>query len=272
MSTERNTEAITIVKSQPFSKQSPDLWFILLEAQFAARKITADRTKYNMTLANISTDIAMQVQSIITTEYEEGKYETLKKALIKAYSISNTEKFLKLVSKEELGGQKPSHLLQRLHALADQDVGDEFIKKLWLQRLPNTTRIILSTSSDTIDKLAIMADTILENSDNFSTVAVQSNENHSSVSKVLENITNELEKLNARINTVETGHISRSDGRYSSHRSRPQSRYRSKGRSTSSNNDNQGQNNSEICWYHETHKHKAKKCRPPCKMSENQKN
>lgn len=199
---ESHVESVSMVKTQPFSKEQPHLWFLLLEAQFAARKITSERTMYNSTLSNLSTEVALQVESIIASPYEEGKYNSLKEALQRAYSISSTEKFQKLVSKEELGDQKPSHLLQRLRSYADKSVGDDFIKKLWLNRLPNTTRIVLATSTDTLDKLAIMADTIHENSDGFSVNAVSSRERQS-LSEVISNLSEQVAKLTAKVSSME---------------------------------------------------------------------
>lgn len=250
---ETQVEAVSLVKTQPFSKDQPQLWFMLLEAQFAARKITSERTMYNNTLANLSTEIALQVESIISTPYEDGQYGRLKDALHRAYSIFSTEKFQKLVSREELGDQKPSHLLQRLRSYADRSIGDDFIKKLWLNRLPNTSRVILSTSTDTLDKLAIMADTIHENSDNLSVNAVSSKERQS-LSDVIAGLTEEVAKLTAKVNSMETQRKSRRD-------STP-NRFRS--RSRNSNRSRSNTNDSDMCWYHQKYGSDAKNCNSPC--------
>lgn len=256
---ENVVEAVAQVRSQPFSKDQPQLWFALLEAQFAARKITSVRSMYNNALANLTTDVALQVQSIVVKPYEDTSYDNLKRALIQAYSISSTEKFQKLVSKEELGDQKPSHLLQRLRSYADDAVGDDFVKKLWLQRLPNTTRIVLSTSDDTLDKLAIMADTMHENSDGFIVSEIDSNTKNSLANRV-DTLTQQIEKLAKKIKSMGSdGHNSRKD---------TPRRFRSRSKSNNRRDNNKSNNDEPTCWYHEKHGKEATKCRSPCKYSD----
>jgi hypothetical protein len=49
-----------------------------------------------------------------------------------------------------------------MRTLAGTQVKDDFLKTIFIQRLPVTTRSILATSKDDLDMLATMADKIVE--------------------------------------------------------------------------------------------------------------
>ncbi|GFY42299.1 uncharacterized protein TNIN_214911 [Trichonephila inaurata madagascariensis] len=61
----------------------------------------------------------------------------------------------------ELGDRRPSDLLRQMKSLAGSSISDELIKSLWLQRLPQQTQAIFSTSKDTLNNIAEMADKII---------------------------------------------------------------------------------------------------------------
>ncbi|GBN51448.1 hypothetical protein AVEN_151290-1 [Araneus ventricosus] len=58
--------------------------------------------------------------------------------------------------------EKSSMLLRQMQDLAGNRVGDELLRSLWLQRLPTQMQAILTTSSDDLNKLSIMADKIAD--------------------------------------------------------------------------------------------------------------
>ncbi|KAH6919388.1 hypothetical protein HPB50_029624 [Hyalomma asiaticum] len=53
------------VKLPPFSTSDPALWFVQVESQFAASRITADTTKYDHVAANIPPATASEVRGIM---------------------------------------------------------------------------------------------------------------------------------------------------------------------------------------------------------------
>ncbi|KAF8770999.1 hypothetical protein HNY73_018462 [Argiope bruennichi] len=56
---------------------------------------------------------------------------------------------------------KPSHLLRKMRELGGgTGIKDDFLKTLWLQRLPSEMQEILSISSEPLDNLANMVDKI----------------------------------------------------------------------------------------------------------------
>lgn len=131
---------------------------------------------------------------------------------------------------------------------AGNTVSDEFIKGLWMQRLPEIVRQILSASNDDLNTLAKMADQIYNSTDNrFNTFSV-SDSKKPTLESLFEKIDEKLDKLNTRLNRIESG----------AHKSRRDNTPNSRNRSKSNNKD------TEICFYHERYGEDAKKCREPC--------
>lgn len=244
------------IKSQPFYESDPELWFITVESQFAARKITADKTMYNHVVANLNFKAANEVKSLLKEPYVEGKYYALKKALIDAFATSATERIKQLLSNEELGDRKPSLLLSKMQQLAENAVSDEFIKSLWIQRLPETARQILSASNDTLENLAKMADRVWESAESSRVHSINEKASNSSLSLELGKL---IEKLTARIEKVESNN----------RKTRRDSTPHKGSRSRSKSNTKRDEETDELCWYHRTIGDDAKKCRPPCTKSKN---
>ncbi|GFV20564.1 uncharacterized protein TNCV_776101 [Trichonephila clavipes] len=97
---------------------------------------------------------------LVLTPPENGKYETLKKRLIKVHSESEDSKIRTLLQGLELGDQRPSQLLTRIRSLVGDNVGEPLLKSLRLGRLPNGTQTILAALNENLDQLATVADKI----------------------------------------------------------------------------------------------------------------
>lgn len=247
-----------MVKMQPFYENDPELWFIVIESQFAARKITNEKTRYSHVVGNLNCATATKVKDVIKVPFVEGHYDRLKTALIAIYAESGTEKFRKLISNTEMGDQKPSQFLHYMKSLADNSIPDEFIRKLWIQRLPATARAVLSASTDTLENLSKMADSIWEVSDRFCVNSISSGErsNDDAPKSTLEQILKRLETLEKK------EHVSRRDTTPRGKQNQNQRRSRSASRNQ--------ERSDGLCWYHSRHGENAKNCRQPCNF--NQKN
>nr|XP_042913628.1 uncharacterized protein LOC122273666 [Parasteatoda tepidariorum] len=81
-------------------------------------------------------------------------YDSLKQRSIEIFSISEERRLKKLLQEIALGDRRPSALLRQMQDLAGDRDGDALLKSLWLQRLPTQMQAILSTSSDTLNKLS----------------------------------------------------------------------------------------------------------------------
>ena len=249
--------AVSEVKLSPFLEADPELWFVITEAHFTARQITSDKTKYFHTVSHLPGSIAMRVKDVIIAPYENGNYDKLKKELIAIFSESATEKFERLISNEPLGDMKPSQALHKIKALAAGSVQDDFVKKLWLKRLPNTTRTVLAASSDSLDNLAKMADSMWEVSDRSS---ISSIGHVNTVEKSLKLLQDQMNRLSK--------HVFSSDDRKSRRDSTPHNQ-QNRTRSKSNKNAKEKESDDGVCWYHRKFNAQATKCRSPCSFEKN---
>ncbi|GBM80633.1 hypothetical protein AVEN_140558-1 [Araneus ventricosus] len=148
------------VKVPPFWRENPAIWFSQLESQFITSGIVQNSTKYHTVVASVETEILSQVSDIITSPPNNDMYKTLKERLINIFSDSEECRLKKLLQDVELGDKRPSMLSRQ--DLAGNRVGDELLRSLWLQRLLTQMQAILTTSSDDLNKLSIMADKIAD--------------------------------------------------------------------------------------------------------------
>lgn len=249
--------AVSEVKLSPFLEADPELWFVITEAHFTARQITSDKTRYFHTVSHLPGSVAMRVKDVIIAPYENGNYDKLKKELIAIFSESATEKFERLISNEPLGDMKPSQALHKIKALAAGSVQDDFMKKLWLKRLSNTTRTVLAASSDSLDNLAKMADSMWEVSDRSS---ISSIGHVNTLEKSLQALQDQMNRLSK--------HVLSSDDRKSRRDSTPHNQ-QNRTRSKSNKNAKENESDEGVCWYHRKFKAQATKCRSPCSFEKN---
>lgn len=234
------------VKVPPFWKPDPRIWFLQIEAQFRNSGITQDQTKFDMVISTIEADVLSQVSDVLCKPPDNEKYETLKKRLIAVFADSETGRIQKLLTDLELGDKKPSQLLREMQNLAGDKVSGDFLKTLWLQRLPLNMRSILTISTDELPKIADMADKIWEmNSSSFHANSVEEAPNDSTLQRMQQQISElslEIAKLRGR----------------SRHKSQTRSRDRSNYRRPNYRN---------VCYYHAKFGDRAFKCVQPCSMA-----
>ncbi|XP_023218913.1 uncharacterized protein LOC111621085 [Centruroides sculpturatus] len=150
------------LKLPQFWDKKADLWFINIEVQFKLADISQDTTKYYAVVSALNSEVLAYVSDIVKNPPRENLYQILKDRLIAEFSDSKQKRVKDLLSNAVLGDDKPSHLLRKMRQLASNKVGEEFLRTLWIQRLPKETQAILSVSDGDLDKLAQMADKILE--------------------------------------------------------------------------------------------------------------
>ncbi|XP_023224221.1 uncharacterized protein LOC111625326 [Centruroides sculpturatus] len=150
------------VKIPPFWRKNVRVWFTQVESQFAVSNITTEVMKYHHVLGSLDCEIAELVADLISQPLTSTPYTDLKTQLINEFEESESRKAKKLLLEIELGDKKPSALLREMRALAGTQVMDEFLRTLFLQRLPNNVRSVLVTKQDSLHTLATMADKIME--------------------------------------------------------------------------------------------------------------
>ena len=245
------------VRLPPFWADKPTLWFAQAEAQFAVSHVTTELTKYSYVVSQLDSRYAAEVEDIITNPPAENRYEYLKAELIRRLSISEEQRVRQLISEEELGDRKPSQFLRHLRSLAGgATTQDKLLRQLWLRRLPPHVQAILAAQSElATDKIAELADKILEVSPNPAVTAV----NAASVSTVSDvgDIYHRVEELTKQVailaRTINQQRFPR--------RTRTPSRER--------NSVQRDCSQKSVCWYHATFADGAKKCKPPCNYQGN---
>ncbi|GFS68867.1 hypothetical protein NPIL_484051 [Nephila pilipes] len=155
--------------------------------------------------------------------------------------------------------------------LAGTAINDDFLRNLWLQRLPAEIQTILSVSSEKLENLAKLADKITEVraspfTPNVFAVSGRSEQSSDSPHSPL----NEMVALRGEIAALskQVERLSRDRSRNQSRRRYSKSPYRSK---TPSRREDY-KFNDKFCYYRNRFGSKAKNCREPCtfaKASEN---
>ena len=238
------------LKLPPFWPADPQVWFAQVEAQFATRGIISQKTMFDYIIASLSPDFATEVRDLILRPPAEAPYDRLKEQLIKCTAVSEQRRLQQLFSSEELGDRKPTQLLRRMQQLLGNTPGipdGSFIRELFLQQLPTNVRMVLASTNDSVplDELAQLANKIVEVAVPQTVSAVRS-----------ANFGNELDKLKSEV----AGLRKLIKSLLSQRNSRPRSPS-----PTLANNIN----DPSICWYHQKYGLSARKCKPPCKHSEN---
>ncbi|XP_067134245.1 uncharacterized protein [Centruroides vittatus] len=121
------------LKLPPFWDKTPELWFANIEAQFAISGITKDSTKYYSVVSALNSDILNYISDIVLNPPAKNCYNTLKARLLADFSDSEQRQIKALLSDIALGDEKPSHLLRKMRQLANNKLGEDFLKTLWLQ-------------------------------------------------------------------------------------------------------------------------------------------
>ena len=245
-----NVAAVSI-KLPPFWPADPHVWFAQVEAQFATRHITQQRTMFDYVVSSLQPEAVTEVRDLLLAPPENTPYDALKSQLIKRTAASEQRRLQQLFHAEELGDRKPSQFLRRLQQLlgdAAHGFDPKFLRELFLQRLPSNARMVLASSSDdvSLDELAQLADRIMDVS--TPTVAAVSSP---SMTSELEQLRSEVTRLNALVQKLQLS------TRTQPHIRNPRSRSPSPRRPPN------------LCWYHFRFGDNAQKCRPPCSKSGN---
>lgn len=244
------------VKVPPFWPDHAEIWLAQVEAQFSVAGITSDASKYNTVVAAIESNVLVQISDAILNPPPDDKYGNLKKCILERYCESEQKKTQKLLSEIDLGDKRPTQLLNELSALAKDKVTRDFLKTLWLQRLPAQVRAILQASDADLNELAKLADKIMEVGEFQHLSVVTSSQ---SLPTGASEIDKRLERLEKQINSlcmVNNNHKRRS-------------------RSVSAKRQQQGvanQKSEQICWFHAKYGENARKCREPCTYNKQSKN
>ena len=149
------------IKLPEFWTTPPEIWFAKVEAQFGTRNITHDSTKYDYVVSALDFKTAEEVHDNLVNRPAEGRYESLKKALIKVFGKSQAQRDNELLNLNGLGDKNPTALLRKINSLNDDP--KTLKRAFFLSNLPEDVRKILA-GQDFADlkRLAGAADRVWE--------------------------------------------------------------------------------------------------------------
>ncbi|GFT57742.1 retrovirus-related Pol polyprotein from transposon opus [Trichonephila clavipes] len=258
MTSETVEVARIALRLPPFWKSNVRLWIAQCDHAFTFSGISSDDTKYSALVANLDAETLSYVSDILLSPPNSDKYHTLSQQLITQFSDSETQKIKKLLTDLQLGDEKPSHLLRKMKELSNGELQDDFLQSLWLQRMPPHIQTVLSASSESLDKLAIIADKVSEVVGASSTICAAktvpppSQSSSCSAQPTLDSLARQIQELSLQVAELTRERNSSRHQRYSSDSRRSHSRSRSVNRG------------SGICYYHRRYKEQARKCVSPC--------
>lgn len=244
-------DRITNVRFPPFWRNKPNLWFLQIEGLMRKAKITRDNLKLEELVCNLDADIMSIIEDILEGPPEEQNYQKAKERIIRIFSDSEESKVRTLLQGLTLGDSKPSELLRKMRSLAGGEITEDFLKNMWVQRLPTDMQQILTVNPGTLNNMAEQADKIADisvqlNISAVSASATQKSDGFAQIKKRMDEFAQTLLKIQKQLGQ----------------RTRSVSRGRS---ATPTRNANEKK--SSLCYFHKKFGDKATKCKDPCDFS-----
>ena len=256
------TASLLAFKAPPFYAHDPNLWFNIVECNFKSNRITASITKFSHVTALLPQEVLTKVSDVVAKALQsQTPYEDLKTAIVKRLESSISTRLQELLSKEELGNEKPSDLLRRMQRLL-QDKYDSFdpvlFRQLYYQRLPTVIQNSFFAVKDkvSLEELAQLADDFMSTVPNQPTIShvaapttAPTVDDYKRLTDVVSQLTLQVNSLSQRLETRE--------------RSRSRDHFRRRSRSSSR------PRKKFFCWYHHMFGEKANRCTEPCDYKSN---
>ena len=160
-----------VVKIPQFTPTDPEWFFVFCESQFRLKGVTGDETKFDYIATNLPADVASRVLSTLKDPPAVGKYDAIKKRLLKEFTLSTAERAALLLDLPGLGDMRPSQLFAKMSSYVPADeaaVAESFLfRELFLRQLPSDVRAHLA------DKAGLSTAKLAEEADLFFTTAGQ---------------------------------------------------------------------------------------------------
>ena len=132
-----------------FYVNNATFWFNVAEQQFTIYNITKDNTKFSHLVTSLQEDVAHRVMAEIESPPATGKYDNLKEALMRHFTLTSAEMAATLLDLPGLGDQKPSQLLQKILSLHPKNEKPNFVtREIFLRQLPDDVRGHLTDKSE----------------------------------------------------------------------------------------------------------------------------
>lgn len=172
------------------------------ESWLKMTKIENDDERFHLLKMLIEPETYQQVGNIITSPPDTGKYNTLRDAIIKAFTESEAQRLKSLLGGIQLGSRRPTHLLAEMSNLY-KGPKDKLFNELFMSRLPATVRAILVSMErnqppgppPTINMIAQWADAIIEQTENQANLNQINSDPSSNLTKIIDGLVHKIDKL-----------------------------------------------------------------------------
>jgi hypothetical protein len=194
---------------------------------------------------------ATEAEDIVASPPKQEPYDRLKAELVRRLSTSREQLVRQLLSHEEMGDRKSSQFLRHLKSLAP-DVPDDFLRTIWVSRLPPHVQAILAGHTEgCLDSAAHLADRISEVTPLPTTASISTLTPNNP-----DGLVERIEALSRQVASL----------RASQTHSRPHSRvhHRPHSRDRRSRTTDDSLQPHDTCWYHWQFGNEARKCSPSC--------
>lgn len=255
-----------------FQSRDVEFWFHQVEALFRTGNVVNDQAKYDHVLAALDYTAASDIRDVIKNPPEDNKYDALKAALIDRLAVSETTRIKQILSNEQMGDRTPSQHLRHLKSSAGSNFSDTVLQSIWMEALPPNVKLIVAGDTGLpLDKLAAMADRIMDVAGstrrNHQVAAVDSDNTMSAAEKQLAALTKQISALTAQLRgrPPTTGNTGDPDDASTARKRRARSPATPRKRTFDAAK-------SGTCWYHWRFKEKATKCSKPCSWDDSQGN
>ena len=128
------------VKLPTFWPDMPEVWFAQAEANFRARRITSQKSKFNLVVVALDADTLKGVLDLIEQEPDEESYDRLKARLVQAYKLSTVDKVKQCMELPPLADESPIKLADQMIALTRDATAEDIVKAMFLLKLPESVR------------------------------------------------------------------------------------------------------------------------------------
>ncbi|XP_043064586.1 uncharacterized protein LOC122320513 [Drosophila ficusphila] len=264
-----HTRTRTTIHLPKFAHSNPQLWFAQVERSFRLHHIVDDTDKFDLVTLHLEADVVLAVEDLVIRPPDENKYVAIKNRLLQKYSESPESKLRRLLQGGDTSGLKPSEILANMRRLAPDPGSENIILTLFLAEMPASIRPTLTVWEETdLDKLAKIADKMLEAVNHNATFAISTNTSTAADSSIcavstedpwkkvneqLRSLSQKFDDLQKDVKRLQFQGRSRSPSR-----NRPQ---------TGNANYQSSESQEKLCYYHERFGENAHKCRPPCSRS-----
>lgn len=141
-----STHAVAL-KLPCFWPRQASVWFLQAEAQFRNRSITEDQTKYDHVVMALDQDSARLVADLLTKPPDSEKYEHLKARLLEDVKPTRRQRASCLIHMNALGDRRPSELMADMLELMGDEKPGLLFEQLFIEQLPTDVQLVLSSGT-----------------------------------------------------------------------------------------------------------------------------